>query len=64
MHAGAQGYLLKDMEPDDVVDAVQRAELLTYLRAGGAWTGSDTQLNTKASGLSRLMIGSGEYQFI
>ncbi|MFN4148461.1 MAG: response regulator [Rhodocyclaceae bacterium] len=23
--AGAQGYLLKDMEPDDVVDAVQRA---------------------------------------
>lgn len=25
MHAGAQGYLLKDMEPDDVVDAVQRA---------------------------------------
>jgi two-component system nitrate/nitrite response regulator NarL len=26
MRAGAQGYLLKDMEPDDVVDAVQRAE--------------------------------------
>lgn len=25
LHAGAQGYLLKDMEPDDVVDAVQRA---------------------------------------
>jgi two-component system nitrate/nitrite response regulator NarL len=25
MGAGAQGYLLKDMEPDDVVDAVQRA---------------------------------------
>lgn len=25
MTAGAQGYLLKDMEPDDVVDAVQRA---------------------------------------
>lgn len=25
MAAGAQGYLLKDMEPDDVVDAVQRA---------------------------------------
>lgn len=24
MNAGAQGYLLKDMEPDDVVDAVQR----------------------------------------
>lgn len=25
MSGGAQGYLLKDMEPDDVVDAVQRA---------------------------------------
>lgn len=25
MRAGARGYLLKDMEPDDVVDAVQRA---------------------------------------
>lgn len=25
MSSGAQGYLLKDMEPDDVVDAVQRA---------------------------------------
>jgi two-component system nitrate/nitrite response regulator NarL len=25
LQAGAQGYLLKDMEPDDVVDAVQRA---------------------------------------
>jgi len=25
MRAGAQGYLLKDMEPEDVVDAVQRA---------------------------------------
>ena len=25
LKAGAQGYLLKDMEPDDVVDAVQRA---------------------------------------
>jgi len=24
LQAGAQGYLLKDMEPDDVVDAVQR----------------------------------------
>ena len=25
MRAGARGYLLKDMEPDDVVDAIQRA---------------------------------------
>jgi two-component system, NarL family, nitrate/nitrite response regulator NarL len=25
LRAGARGYLLKDMEPDDVVDAIQRA---------------------------------------
>ncbi len=56
-------YFLERYTPS-AFDSVQRAELLTYLRAGGAWTGSDTQLNTKASGLSRLMIGSGEYQFI
>ncbi len=49
MSAGAQGYLLKDMEPDDVVDAVQRAvrgetvvapamtlKLVHLLQGGGA----------------------------
>ena len=49
MQAGAQGYLLKDMEPDDVVDAVQRAvrgetvvapamtlKLVNLLQGGGA----------------------------
>jgi two-component system nitrate/nitrite response regulator NarL len=49
MRAGAQGYLLKDMEPDDVVDAVQRAvrgetvvaptmtmKLVHLLQGGGA----------------------------
>ena len=43
-------------------DSSQRAELLNYLLAGGAWTGSDTQLNAKTAGLTRLIIGSGEYQ--
>jgi uncharacterized protein (DUF1800 family) len=36
--------------------------LLDYARAGGSWTGSDTQLATKASGLAHLIVGSGEYQ--
>ncbi|MEQ1897308.1 MAG: DUF1800 domain-containing protein [Vicinamibacterales bacterium] len=45
-------------------DSTQRQELAAYLRAGGAWTGSDTQLNAKAAGLTRLITGSGEYQFI
>ena len=38
--------------------------LLDYARAGGAWTGSDTQLATKAAGLAHLIVGSGDYQFV
>ena len=45
-------------------NSTQRQELATYMRAGGAWTGSDTQLTAKAAGLTRLMTGSSEYQFI
>jgi hypothetical protein len=39
-------------------------ELLAYPNAGGAWTGSDAQMNAKAPGLARLIAGSGEYQFV
>ena len=38
--------------------------LVDYARAGGAWTGSDTQIAAKASGLAHLIVGSGEYQLI
>ena len=38
--------------------------LIDYARAGGAWTGSDAQLATKASGLAHLIVGSGEYQLV
>jgi len=38
--------------------------LIDYARSGGPWTGSDTQLATKASGLAHLIVGSGEYQFV
>jgi Protein of unknown function (DUF1800) len=41
-----------------------RNALLDYARAGGAWTGSDAQLATKASGLAHLIVGSGEYQLV
>ena len=37
---------------------------LDYVRAGGAWTGSDTQLLAKAAGLFHLLAASGEYQVI
>jgi uncharacterized protein (DUF1800 family) len=45
-------------------DQNARSELLTYLEAGGAWTGSDAQLRTKGAGLARLIVGSGEYQIV
>ncbi len=41
-----------------------RNELLAYLEAGGAWTGSTAQVNAKAAGLARLIVGSGEYQVV
>jgi uncharacterized protein (DUF1800 family) len=44
--------------------ATETTELLNYLNAGGPWTGSDTQMNAKAPGLARLVVGSGEYQFV
>jgi uncharacterized protein (DUF1800 family) len=43
----------------------QLRELQTYARAGIAqWTGSDAQVNAKAAGLVRLIVGAAEYQFI
>jgi uncharacterized protein (DUF1800 family) len=40
-----------------------RDALVEYARAGGAWTGSDAQLNNKSAGLARLIVASSEYQF-
>jgi uncharacterized protein (DUF1800 family) len=45
-------------------DSMPYNELLAYLRAGGAWTGSDAQLNVKTPGVVRLIIQSAEYQFV
>jgi uncharacterized protein (DUF1800 family) len=38
--------------------------LLDYVRAGGAWNGSDDQLLSKTAGLVHLLTGSGDYQFV
>jgi len=38
--------------------------LLDYVRAGGAWTNSDTQIANKAAGLAHLIVGSGNYQLV
>jgi hypothetical protein len=38
--------------------------LIDYVRAGGAWTGSDAQLLTKTAGVFHLLAGSGNYQLV
>jgi uncharacterized protein (DUF1800 family) len=45
-------------------DKVAYDDLLVYTQTGGAWTGSDTQLAAKAAGLTRLIVGSSEYQLV
>lgn len=44
-------------------DANATAAMEEYLRAGGEWSGSGEQLQQKIPGLTRLIVGSGEYQF-
>jgi uncharacterized protein (DUF1800 family) len=46
------------------IDGDERNALLDYIRAGGTWTGSETQLLTKAAGVFHLLTGSGIYQFV
>jgi uncharacterized protein (DUF1800 family) len=46
------------------LDSSVTAELASYLRATGAWTGSDVQLQSKAPGLVHLIAGLPEYQFV
>jgi uncharacterized protein (DUF1800 family) len=40
------------------------AELSAYLRATGAWTGTDAQLQAKTPGLVHLLAGAPEYQLV
>ena len=41
-----------------------RSAMLDYLRSGNTgWRGTDAQLQTRIPGLTRLIVGSGEYQF-
>ena len=42
----------------------ERGTLTDYVRAGGTWVASDTQILNKAGGLAHLLTGSGEYQFV
>ena len=44
-------------------DSAVTGTFINYLKATGAWTGSDAQLQAKAPGLVHLIAGSPEYQF-
>jgi hypothetical protein len=46
------------------LDAAPQQALMSYMVAGGPWSGSADQLNTRAAGLARLLVGSSEYQLI
>jgi uncharacterized protein (DUF1800 family) len=49
------------------VPALAPAELTAltdYVKAGGTWTGSDTQLLNKTAGVFHLLAGTGQYQFV
>ena len=41
----------------------QTNSMIEYLRST-AWTGADAQLQQRVPGLTRLIVGSGEYQFV
>jgi hypothetical protein len=45
-------------------DSAVYARLMSYANAGLTWSGTDAQLQTKASGLVHLIVGSPDYQFI
>lgn len=45
-------------------DTAVYTSLSDYVKAGGTWTGSDTQVTNKAGGLIHLLVGSPDYQFV
>jgi uncharacterized protein (DUF1800 family) len=55
-------YFLERLSPS-AYDDRPLAELKAYMETG-PWTGSDAQLQTKAAGLIKLIVGSSEYQLV
>ena len=39
-------------------------DLVAYAQTGAAWTGSDAQVQAKSAGVTRLIVGSSEYQLV
>jgi uncharacterized protein (DUF1800 family) len=61
-----QGLLTKmlDRVTTAPFDQAPQQALMSYLAAAGAWAGYGDQLNTRAAGLARLLVGSAEYQLV
>jgi hypothetical protein len=55
--------MLERVTPAPFDQGPQQA-LMTYLGGAGTWIGGGEQLNTRAAGLARLLVGSSEYQLI
>jgi len=45
-------------------DSEPQEAFMAFLQTGGAWTGSDAQLQSKGNSLARLIVGSAEYQLV
>jgi uncharacterized protein (DUF1800 family) len=56
-------YFMERLSPSAYEDQ-PLAELKTYMLSGGAWTGSDAQLQTRSAGVIKLIVGSAEYQLV
>jgi uncharacterized protein (DUF1800 family) len=54
-------FMLSKLTPANSSDMY--GDLLAYASTG-VWSGSDTQLQTRASGLAHLILGSAEYQLV
>jgi uncharacterized protein (DUF1800 family) len=54
-------YVLDEVAAAPMDSSVSN-ELMNYLRATGAWTGSSAQVQAKTAGLVHLVAGSPEYQ--
>jgi hypothetical protein len=61
--SGLMAAMLDRISPAPL-DPNPQQVLSSYLLAGGAWSGSQEQLETRAAGLARLLVGSAEYQLV
>jgi hypothetical protein len=57
------GFFMDRLSPAPY-DSAPYNELLSYLRTGATYPLTDSQLTAKAAGLTKLMVGSSEYQFM